>query len=145
MTLAASLLGFVFLFGFEVQKPISPCFKYEIEATTLFGAIKRVVFPGPPNYESIARGDRPEASWVLKLETSICVDQDEENDAEAKVSELQLVFDKQGSYQRYNSLLGRKVKVTGKLFHAITGHHHTPVLIQVSEIRKRQTKTVAEK
>jgi hypothetical protein len=71
------------------------------------------------------------------LVAPICVEADEMNDAESKVTDVQMVLAAgQADYKRYKAMLGQKVKVTGKLFHAHTGHHHTPVLIDVSEIKK---------
>jgi hypothetical protein len=37
-----------------------PCLKYEPEVVELKGKVKRVVFPGRPNYESVKAGDEPE-------------------------------------------------------------------------------------
>jgi len=37
-------------------------------------------------------------------------------------------------YKSVRPLLGRKVRIIGTLMHAITGHHHTKVLIDASMI-----------
>ena len=37
--------------------------------------------------------------------------------------------------KQLNSMLGQRVTVTGQLFHAFTGHHRTPVLLDVYGIR----------
>lgn len=112
------------------------CLKYEPAEVGLAGVIARETFPGRPNYESVEAGDEPETVWVLALEKPVCVDGangDDTNVSERGVRRLQLVLSRD-QYAAYGSLLGMKVRVCGTLFHAITGHHHTSVLITVSRI-----------
>src|SRR5258705_6434133 len=46
------------------------------------------------------------------------------------------VFPKgQSQYDTYRSLLGRRVIASGTLFRAHTGHHHTKVLLTVTDIK----------
>lgn len=114
----------------------SQCLDYEPSIVELTGTIKRVVFPGPPNYESVTEGDEPELYWVFYLDSEICVNGDPKNDfntAETKIKSLQLLI---GSYNKYRHLLGQKVTVKGILTHSFTGHHHTPVMLGVKDIRK---------
>ena len=42
---------------------------------------------------------------------------------------IQLVLDSTG-YSRLRPSLGTSVTLTGRLFSAITGHHHAPVLME---------------
>jgi len=107
------------------------CVSYEPDQVVLTGTIRRHTFPGPPNFESIAKGDRPETYWLLHLEQPICVSASSQWEAEAGVSDVQLIITK---YDK--TLVGRKVVATGTLFQAHTGHHHTPVLLTVSSIRR---------
>lgn len=103
----------------------------------LSGKLQRVTFAGPPNYESVSKGDRPEVAFVIDLPESVCVEKDEMQDAEKGVQTVQLVFTEgEKEYERYKPFLGRKVEVTGKLFHAQTGHHHTSVLIEVTGMKQ---------
>jgi Domain of unknown function (DUF4431) len=107
------------------------CPSYAPERVVLKGTVKRQTFPGPPNYESIANGDRVETIWVLHLAQSICVSANAEWEHESRVSDVQLVF----SGNEYEKpLVDRKVVATGTLYHAHTGHHHTKVLLTVSII-----------
>ena len=113
------------------------CLKYEPDIVTLSGVIERHTFPGRPNYESIKNGDEPETVWILKLQKSICVvaaDSDQFNETEYNARRMHLVLQPQ-QYKQYEKLLNRKVVVTGTLFHAITGHHHTKVLLRTNEIK----------
>jgi len=114
----------------------SQCLDYEPSIVELTGIMKRVVFPGPPNYESVEKGDEPEPYWVLYLDSAICVNGDLKNNfntAESEIKSLQLLI---GNYDKYRHLLGQKVTVMGMLTHSFTGHHHTPVMFGVREIRK---------
>ncbi len=112
-----------------------PCVSYEPDVVVLKGTIRRHTFPGPPNYESVAKGDLVETVWLLHLTQPICVSASSDWEKETGVSGLQLVFANSSQYDK--SLLGRKVVVTGTLYHQHTGHHHTKVLIKVSSIKDR--------
>ncbi len=120
------------------------CLSYEPATVTLDGTITAKTFAGPPNYENIENGDEPETSWVLHLASPVCVNADEKTpegkEAERDVSDVQLVFANGNQYAGRKDLLGKPVIVSGKLFHAITGHHHTNVLITVAEIKGAERK-----
>jgi hypothetical protein len=71
------------------------CLPYEPNSVQLTGRIVRKVFPGPPNYESVKEGDKPEGAYILHLAKPICVrseKEDEDNAAEDGVSDLHLVL-----------------------------------------------------
>jgi hypothetical protein len=136
------LLMLLFRVGFSSneQTPQS-CLSYEPATVTLKGEINRKTFAGPPNYESIDDGDKPETYWILHLTNPICVDgngsgrDDPDNQPEHNVFDIQLNLDEK-QYDRYNDLLGKQVSVSGKLSHAFTGHHHTDVrLVEIIEIK----------
>lgn len=113
------------------------CLSYEPAVVTLTGRITKHTFPGPPNYQSVRRGDAPEVTWVLHLTRPVCVErgQDEIDEAEANVTDVQLALEPV-EYTRYRNLLNQAVVVRGKLFHSHTGHHHTKVLLDVNDIKK---------
>ena len=114
---------------------VQPCLKYEPEVVQLQGKVKRVVFPGPPNYESVKDGDQPEAHYVLFLPKGVCVQGDPKDEinseSEKEITSMQLMIT---SYNKYRPLLGKNVNVKGKLMHSHTGHHHTNVLLQVESM-----------
>jgi hypothetical protein len=113
------------------------CITYEPNTINLYGRITRKVFAGPPNYENVAKGDEAEQVWVLRLNRPVCVAASAQWEAEANVSEIQLVFGEGSSqYNKYESLLGKKVVAKGRLFHAHTGHHHAKVLLTVRSIKR---------
>jgi hypothetical protein len=114
------------------------CLQYE-DHVVLRGIIERASFPGPPGYTSIAKGDARETYWLLRLEQAICVDASPgefADQAHSNVRRIQLVFlEEDAPYDKYRHLLGHKVEATGTLFGAITGHHHTDVLLTVTDLR----------
>jgi hypothetical protein len=114
------------------------CLKYGPTVVSLTGTLRSQVFPGPPNYESIKKGDRKETAIILTLGESICTTGDDPQGLdlpETDVREIQLVVMKNAHWKIIRRLTGRRAKVTGTLFHAHTGHHRTKVLIDVSNIR----------
>ena len=120
---------------FAQTKSNQVCLSYEPAVVRVNGTLIRKTFPGPPNYESVRRGDKPETYWVLDLPRPVCVDQDQRspdlNPAHKKVSQIQLVLPPD-AYRKYKELIGKQVVATGTLFGRHTGHHHTLVLLTVS-------------
>jgi Domain of unknown function (DUF4431) len=120
----------------------SDCLAYEPANVNLTGVIVRKTFPGPPNYESVHLGDKPETTWLLVLPKSICVDQDKNepdlNAAQKGVVRIQLVFLEPKRYRECAGLVGKRVIATGTLYGAHTGHHHTPVLLTVGRLAPAQ-------
>ena len=93
MTLAALLIAF-FCSSVMAESP-GDCLTYEKVTVQLTGKILIKTVPGPPNYESIKEGDKPEHPWFLHLAKPICTnaDRDDEfNVAEARVSDIHLVL-----------------------------------------------------
>jgi hypothetical protein len=118
------------------------CLSYESSDVKLIGKIKRLTFPGPPNYENVEKGDQPEVAWVLRLGRPVCVKAGQDNEfdvAESNVTDIQLVLEP-WEFTKWRALVrGRApVVITGKLFHAHTGHHHTAVLMEVTDIKRRR-------
>lgn len=117
----------------------SKCLKYQPEVVTIAGTLVRKTFPGPPNYQNVKKGDRPETYWLLDLTTAACVDEDKAepdlNPAQAGVRQIQFVLQPQ-QYTQYKTLVGKKIVATGTLFGEHTGHHHTPVLLKVRSLEE---------
>jgi len=132
-----TLLLLIFLITTEPAPVAQTCLTYEPDTVSLKGTIKRRTFAGPPNYESVAKGDQPEVMWVLHLARPICVSASGDRKEEKNVSKLQLVFTgAENDYRRYRSFVNKRVTVNGTLFSAQTGHHYTRVLLTVTGIRK---------
>lgn len=43
------------------------------EPKSLVGLLQFVIFPGPPNYEDVQKGDAPEPGFVLRLDKDVCL------------------------------------------------------------------------
>lgn len=101
------------------------CLSADTEVT-LEGRVLEGLFAGPPEFTSVARGDEPHMAQFLYLSEPICVaaDADLEMEAVAAVELMQLACD------RTPLPMGEFVEVTGRLFPAHTGYHHTRVLLQ---------------
>lgn len=111
------------------------CVKYEPAVISLTGIVLPKQFYGPPNYGEDPAHDEKGIAAILKLDepVHVCGTRDNEaNPAAAEaVSQMQMVFHTAPYGRQWN---GKYVVVTGTLFPAITGHHHTSVLIDVSQI-----------
>ena len=132
-------LAFPFLTESVVsQNARSECLSYEPSVVTLSGTLVRKTFPGPPNFESVKKGDKPETGWFLDLPQSVCVDEDKVepdlNPKQSGIHEIQLVLQPE-QYAQHKSLLGKRVTATGTLFGEHTAHHHTPVLLTVRTLQ----------
>lgn len=99
---------------------------------TLYGRVKEELFPGPPNYESINNGDRPQFYWILYINKPVGIvtrsfENEELKDLGCSCS-FQLVVPPK-FYDDKNDVLGKVVKVTGKIFVGHSGHHKTKALL----------------
>lgn len=92
---------------------------------TVIGNVDKETFPGRPNYESIENGDTPETYWVLTLDDGICVN---------GLSERQTAFQLFWSLDKKRLYESGKYRISGKTMAAVTGHHHTPILIEVDRV-----------
>jgi hypothetical protein len=116
---------------------LAQCLKCEPNTVTLEGVIYSKDFPGPPNYESIRRGDERMRYWILRLNKSVCVEGDDfDHNRASDVRDLQLVFPDESFYKRYRASVrrGARFRVVGSLFHQETGHHVTKILINVRSL-----------
>lgn len=117
-----------------------PCLEYDPAQVTLTGVIKREIFLGLPESESLEKHERYVVNWVLYLDTPLCVnkkkeDTDELYPAENNVQRVQLVaVNVPDMYTRYRPLVGKRVAIRGDLYRAHTAWHIADVLIGVREI-----------
>jgi hypothetical protein len=103
---------------------------YEPNVVQLTGILCESVCPGPPEYASIEMGDAQEHIFVLKLDSPIHVrdvnpKENSWNEPEDNVSEIQVA----ASPKETQHLVNKHVEITGSLFHAITAHHRTEVVM----------------
>lgn len=120
------------------------CLEYGL-TVSLTGKVQSRVFPGPPNYVSIKRGDLPETAFILTLTTPTCTTNKTADDIdvpETDIREVQLVITKPSDWKLIKRLLGKPVLITGTLFHSHTAHHRTAVLLDVAELKLTTSTTV---
>jgi hypothetical protein len=102
---------------------------------TLEGRLSRQVFPGPPNYEDVRRGDRPEPGYILTLPAPICIDDGGEfADPGLRFDRVHLYTGNDALWPRLRAGVGHRVRVRGHGFPAETGHHHAPLVVDVRAI-----------
>ena len=91
------------------------CLKYEV--VSLSGTLVRQTYAGPPDFESMTKGDAPQIIWILQLDARLCVIDSNSTDPRVyNEREVQLVSSAAQDL-RYRELLGQRVIATGKLRH----------------------------
>jgi hypothetical protein len=110
-------------------------------ASSTFSAEGRLTlrhFAGPPNYESIARGDADESAFILELAESVCLDDGGDfADPAERVRFVQVAANAEAVRRRLRAAVGRRVLVSGEAFAAHTGHHHAPLVLFADRVRVR--------
>jgi len=110
-------------------------YHYEPHIETLKGILRTRMYPGPPGYESVKKGDEVEHIWLVKLKNPITVtgaaDPTSQNEKETGIKEIQLIVIDEKIEKKLRKLMGHNIRFTGILTHAITGHHHLPILMEV--------------
>lgn len=97
------------------------------EESTFVGKVHYEVHPGPPEFTSIERGDKPEKKLIMLFEKPVCFAPDGEIGFEYVVtSRVHLV---NSSREQFES--ERYYIIKGEPFHSHTAHHKAPVLIHV--------------
>ena len=107
------------------------CLALEPDTVLLVGRLERQTYPGPPTYESVQSGDKPETGFYLHVSPLKCVRLSRNTDKVLHVGEVQLVLDSLG-YARLRPRLGQRISLSGTIFVGVNGHQHTPVLLQVA-------------
>jgi hypothetical protein len=119
--------------------PASPCLNL-VKAhskATLSGALTIQIFAGPPNYESIAKGDTEERALILELPTRECANDGMFIEPSTKFDRVHLSSSVPAFLKVLNAAVGRKVTVRGEAFGSHTGHHHAPLVLFVEEVTVR--------
>lgn len=120
----------------EAKKENAAEYQYEPVVSTIHGTLSSKVYWGPPGYGEDTTADEKENVYLLILDKGINIQapkkdlSDGYNAAINNVMQLQLV-----NQQSLDAYLNKNVTVTGTLFGAQTGHHHTDVLLDVKSIK----------
>lgn len=125
----------------------NPILHYEPAIVELAGTIEQQTFPGPPNYESIAEGDKIEKGWYLRLFEPVDIvetkndDPSANSETERNVKIMHLTWHRSPKLKEAirsvtKTKTKRKVRLKGHLFHRLTGHHHSRVLMWVDQLEE---------
>ena len=111
------------------ENPNKSTYKYDVPVT-IVGTF------GVKEFETETGIQKP---YVLRLNAPITVisnGEDEFNETETDQSLIQLALSEEHiNYLKSKNAYGNRIQVTGSLYHSHTGHHFTPVLILVSEVK----------
>lgn len=135
--LLALLATLLTLSAFD-KKENSACLEYGVDIE-LIGTLKKETFPGPPEWESVEKGDEPLIYWILHLERPICMNQPSKDElidvAEKNINRIQInPANLENMYKDYRSLLNKRVKAAGTLYHQHTAYHVTTVVMTARKI-----------
>jgi hypothetical protein len=119
----------------DAQPPArAACLRYEPDTVRVTGKLERRIFYGAPGFGDDPAHDAKEPGFYLELVTPVCAeggDYPQLNGPRRGVRLVQLVLDAAG-YSRLRPYLGQHVTLRGTLFAEHTGHHHAPLLLEVS-------------
>jgi hypothetical protein len=119
--------------------------EYEPAEVLLTGRLMTRVFPGPPNYESVARGDRAHRVLVLKLDHPVDVRNSRyPEDDQRNIHIMQVSAGSTGDSKEESALkdllvsaAGQNVVVKARLSVALVGSQHTPVIAEILQLKKK--------
>ncbi len=116
-------------------EPSASCLAFDGPLVTLSGTTFSRIYFGPPGYGLNPEQDIRERATLLLLDAPLCVEENSASQApfEGNVIVIQLAAI-HISPESVAKAQGRRVTVRGTLFHALTGHHRTAVLVDVHSI-----------
>src|SRR5215471_4645918 len=65
----------------------------QAERLSFQGTLSHQIFPGPPNFEDVRKGDAREPAYILTLDAPICAVGDDSLDAGESFDRIQLLAD----------------------------------------------------
>ncbi len=102
---------------------------------SLEGRLERHVYPGPPNYESIRRGDRAEPAYILVLDRPICIsDGGQFADPATRFDRVHIFNAEDRLLPRFRAGIGHRVRIRGSGFASFNAHHHAPLVVRVDQL-----------
>lgn len=105
---------------------------------TLAGKLTLQSFAGPPNYESIARGDAEERALILELPRSICLDDGEFVDGSERFDRVHIHAMEPDLLRTLRQSLGQEVTIAGRAVGAHTAHHRAPMVLFAGAVEVRE-------
>ena len=114
------------------------CYHYTPSVVSLTGRLMQRTMPGPPHYESLKRGDRPEVVDFLILDAPICTIGDYKDSPNTDPFQRQdtlQVRREDATWREVRRLTGRRVTVTGTLVEWGLRRDRTPVVLDPTSVR----------
>jgi hypothetical protein len=122
----------------DAVEPLGGCLNYDDSSVNLSGTAFSRIYFGPPGYGEKPESDARERGLLLLLDAPVCLRQsahpERDNDSyEGNVVLVQLaaVRISPGALWKAD---GHRVSVRGSLYHALTAHHRTAVLMDVHDL-----------
>ena len=97
---------------------------------SLVGTLVRQTYAGPPDYESVTKGDAPNVIWILQLDERTCVYSQRGDEREYGQQEMQLEL----AADRHESLVGKRLIVDGDLVRG-GAKHEKRLVLRVRDMR----------
>jgi hypothetical protein len=123
----------------DAVDPTGPCLNYDDSSVTLIGTIFTRIYFGPPNYGEHPDSDGRDTAFLLLLDAPICVSASAHPEQDNNSSESNQILIQLAAVSINVTVLskavGKRATVRGSLYHALTGHHRTPVLMDVNDVR----------
>lgn len=104
---------------------------------TLAGELTLRSFAGPPNYESVDRGDAEEHALILELPRRICFYDGEFADGSERFDRVHVYATDKRLAETLHAAVGQKVTVAGEAMGAHTAHHRAPMVLLVRSVAVR--------
>jgi len=107
----------------------------------LTGRLIQQTYPGPPDFESVTKGDKPLAIWLLQLDERVCIVSASASYPDVyNEREIQLVlgddqYAQTDAYGAYRHLLGKRIAVTGQLQPG-GGKYEKPQVISARSVKE---------
>jgi hypothetical protein len=123
----------------DAVDPAAECLSYGDPSTSLSGTVFSRIYFGPPGYGETPAQDARERAVLLLLDAPICVTASAHPEADNNSFERNVILIQLAAVHVKQELLeraqGQRVTVRGALYHALTGHHRTPVLVDVYSVQ----------
>jgi len=132
------MLVLVALLAAAPAAPSGPCLpitEAQDGPVTLSGQLERHVYPGPPNYESIRRGDRAETAYILVLDRPVCLREETAIPARAPIRRAHLRPFRDTLWPRLDAAVGHRIRVSGRGAGASIAHDRAPLVVDVASLR----------
>jgi hypothetical protein len=116
------------------------CLDYQPALATIGGSVSLMPAYGPPGFGEDPAHDAREDYLAIALDSPVCMKASSksqtEDIAETDIRTVQLVFRDSDAFRQARQWIGKKISVTGGLYHEFTGHHRTAVQLNVGDIRQ---------